>query len=311
MSNILPYLHFSKLYDQQRPHDVPRREKGATTSWFKVVAMLIGLIAVNIVSGSHTIPTIARTIASDSTAIQTIVGVAGFLAIEFNMFVLMLLNMDGWLKWAVIALSLLAAIASNLYSTMHAFSAAGGDEFTTIIGVVLGLFAPLANLAAGETFRKMFDEVAEKNSANEDIYRGRLSDWDKIKRGQYTLYLKKHGITDPALIMQYAAGQIEASDSANSPALPAPDSERIVVTTPAIPATIEDSSADSRVAAFSSVAVAADSVRTTDSSGDSKAAILARQLIANNDSGLSYNAIQQKYHVSPNTIRQAKALLSQ
>lgn len=306
--NVLPYHQFSKAVDNQRPHDVPRRERGATTSWFKVLAMLIGLVAVNIVSGSHTIPTIAYTIASDSETIRTIVGVAGFLAIEFNMFVLMLLNLRSYLKWIVIALSLTAAIASNLYSTMGAFSATGGDGFTTIIGIVLGLFAPLANLAAGETFRNMFDEVAQRNSEAEARYQEALSNWDKVKRGQYTNYLKKLGITDPTLVMQYVAGQIAGQDS---PALPAPEQERIVVTTPSIAATTHTTDMDSVAIESSSGTIGHSSNTIPAIQGDSKAAILARQLVVNNDSGLSYAAIQEKYRVSPNTIRQARALLSQ
>lgn len=321
--NILAYNNFRQTWLTARPNAVPKKRAGAHVSRAKLIAMAIALVAINIVSGSHTIPTVAATIHSNDSTIQFIVGIAGFLSIEFTLFLMMLIPVSGKIRKLVVLLALSAAIVANLYSTTQAIS---NDYWTLIVGVVIGLFGPLANVAFGEVFRHEFDATRQANEQVDSEYRQALTDLDNTIRAQYTRYLKGYGITDPTTIIQYISGTIEPPVSpeiavavdtvpdypSNAQPLPIalsqPDQvEPVVLSLPYSQYQPPATDSDRRV-------TNSGSVRTRSIAGNSRASStnateLAELLIANSDTGLSYNAIRSKYQVGPNTISAAKKIV--
>lgn len=300
---ILSYNEFRRGWVAQRPNAVPKKDQNATVSWLKIVSMSVALIAINIVSGSHTIPTVAATIKSDSAIIRSIVGVSGFLSIEFTLFLMMLIPVSSNVRRLVIFLALSAAIVANLYSTTQAI---GVDGWTLVVGIVIGLFGPLANVAFGEVFRHEFDRTAEQNSAIEAHYKEELVKLDSTIRSQYTTYLKKYGITDPTIVMQML------SDSTNTTEVALTSNATIALPSSTTPTTTEDSVttvADSTPIVVKDSAATGDSV--VSSGGSKKAVALAEALLRDSATTLSYSAIQKRYQVSPNTIKEAKKILSE
>ncbi len=314
--NTLQFSQYKKAWLAQRPDTIPKRNNSAKVAWVKLLFMGIALVAINIVSGSHTIPTVANTIHSASIELRTIVGIAGFLSIEFTLFLMMIAPVPGNTRRLVIFLALLAAIVANLYSTTKAIS--GDDNWTLIVGVVLGLFGPLANVAFGEVFRHEFDSTAAANTEREKVYQDAVSALNSTIRGQYTQYLKKCGITDPTAILQYISDS--GSDTGSVSVQISPDTVLpLSDSMPSWDSNISDTDiteqqyrlpvVPDRVQRYPVAPVVRTASSDSRTTGNSGGTTLAEQLVANGDTRLSYNDIRAKYRVGPNTVAAAKKIL--
>lgn len=207
MGKILSLQEYVVAWKASHPHDVVKKGKAEGVSLWQRIAVLFALTAVNILSSSHTIPVFLDTVHVDDPTVRFIIAVAAFIAIEFTMILFMVFGKAGWLRTLVIGGALIVAIVANLTNTIDNLSKTIGPG-GVFVGVVLGLFAPLANLGIGEVYREMTDRAKEASITVEKEYQDAWKMWDAKVRREYKAYLVKQGVKDETAQLAYMSGQI-------------------------------------------------------------------------------------------------------
>lgn len=211
-TNILSYKQYEQAYLRRNPDKAPLYQKPDVNIW-SYLALLAILTGVNFMSAAHTIPVLQKFFIVPPF-VSAMVGVAGFLGIEGAILYLMARGQRGIWEYLVIILATIAAIVSNLYGTFEAIDinivARGvstvSNEAIGFIGMVIGLFVPLVNIAAGEVFHKLnIERSLQVEQANKE-YAIQLSELRSRVEGQYKRYLRKQGITDLATQEAYLRG---------------------------------------------------------------------------------------------------------
>lgn len=293
---VISYSNFASHYDRQRSIFLPKKQEAKTTRLWVSAALLLGLVAANILSASHTIPTVSTTIPTELEQVKTFIAFSAFFAIDFMLVTLMVIPAAGKLRNTVLGLALTVAIVANVYSSMKTVGAT--DPFASFIGLVLGLFAPLANLAIGELFRSINLKREAALQAVEEQYLADQNTWDTKRREAYGRYLSKLGITDkkqPTLRALLMSGEtvmddlidlsdiVEKDDLSGATEVPAMD-------TPEPP--------QKRTV-----------TRVARKTGNSKAEEIAKDLVSRRRIDWTYAQIQETYQTSPNTAAKVRKLL--
>lgn len=206
--NILTPEEYEKGYRQNHPDKVPVKKivepKQATINKNDYVLMFVVLLAINVMSGGHTIPTIAS-LYTDWEVGRFVIAVFGFLGIEGALFILMARPERGnWAKFSIFV-SFIAAILTNVYAVISL--AETGNLFLGGIGVLLGFIVPVANLAFGNEFHKLAVQRQEEEQEIKSEYKNDLAVADQefreaernfIERWQtaYRNYLGRVGIKE-------------------------------------------------------------------------------------------------------------------
>lgn len=295
------FRDFQRAWFESHPHERVIKVAVSRNNWGAILSIMAGLIAVNILSAAHTIPVIATTVSTDVIQVKIAVGVSAFFAVEFMMVIMMILNISHWLRYVVIGLALIVAIVANVVSTLQAVEsgpyAAGG----WVVGIVLGLFAPLANLAAGEMLRSIIKQAADRVTLANTNYEQAVKDLDTKIRGQYTTYLKRVGITDPTQIMELMGNENNRV------------SFNVEPTSSVVGNSSDSVELENRSSGISSNTLGNVYSNQPDNnslgSKSSAATELAERIRSDGAENLSYSDLQKKYGKSPNTIRKAKQLL--
>jgi hypothetical protein len=295
MKAIMSLAEFAKVWQQSHPSDVVTKEEVKGISWWSLAGVLVSLIAANILSAAHTIPVIVETVKTDSAVLKVIVAIAGFLAVEFVILMFMIFGKSGWIRAGIISLALTVAIVANVVSTVLYVTAGGvyggGGVF---VGIVLGLFAPLANVGIGEVFRGMLDKANGEVKRVADQYEDELKKHDAKILGQYNVYLKKMGVTDATEALTYIR-------EGKSNDVPVETKYEPVTVTGGAPITYDTP----RIPKRASKMVKKSSKTTSSKRG----AELARLMQRDGTQDLNYKELREKYGASPNTISEAKKLL--
>lgn len=276
--NILTLDAYKQSWYKQNPHAKIEKPKAVRWPFEVLVPMGVGLIAVNILSAAHTAPVIASTVVAPDV-IRFILGIVGVLAVEFTMFTFMFISMEGTprsarlLRGLVILLALVVAIIANVSSTVNAMTGQASAIEEIVAAGVLGAFAPLANLSAGEVLRHVLERVRKAQKDGQEQYKQALMDEDKRLRDLYLRYLKKYNIVDPTEVMRYSAGE---------PATPVDDPVRVIKEKEKEPEGLTG-----------------------------KVKEIADRIVEADDLGLSYAELVRKYNTSPNTIQKIKKYYEQ
>lgn len=210
---ILSVKEFSEIYARRHPEQIPSRSKGSERNWFLLAVLFIALLAVNILSGAHTIPVIQSFYPDSVGNTLTLIGVSGFIGIEGFMFLMMAREKRTIWAWLVIVFSFAAALAANLSKTL----AVASDP---LIGFLLGAFAPLSNLSGGEVFREERLRVKRENGENEREYQEKLGEYQRNMERAYRAYLTRVGVAgeeEKALFLSGREGEIEEREREVSP----------------------------------------------------------------------------------------------
>lgn len=196
---------FNNAYPDKLP---PQKPDAPQVSLLNLVALAVIVVAVNVLSGAHTIPMIQEFYDLDPVVL-TVIGFSGFLAIEGAMVLLMAQEQRSKLAWTVIVLAFLAALGSNTYKTFEVFNVSDGDVFLIAIATLFGLFAPSANLVAGEVLHNMQLTYKKTKREAQDRYNATVSRYHNEVQTYYRKYLTRIGIKeveDQELIL---AGYVE------------------------------------------------------------------------------------------------------
>ena len=124
------------------------------------------LISAGAISAVHTIPTVLASIPSTDIIpefVRQIVSIGAFIAVEISVFVSAYI-MDKQRKMAlsILVVSFSVAIVANISSVFSVMS--GRDLGSTIVGIALGMGAPLMALLAGKIYVEISKQVAEEDS---------------------------------------------------------------------------------------------------------------------------------------------------
>lgn len=205
---ILTPLEYESGYRKNHPDKVPVKKviekRQASIDRNDYLLMFLVLLAINVMSGGHTIPTVAS-LYLDWEWWRFIIALAGFIGIEGALFILMARPERGnWAKFSIFV-SFIAAILTNVYAVIaHTVT---GDLFLGGIGVLLGFIVPVANLAFGNEFHKLAVQRRQEEEAIKLEYNDQLQIAERefneaersfIDRWQqaYRHYLGRAGIKD-------------------------------------------------------------------------------------------------------------------
>lgn len=211
--NVLTYESARHRFNTLNPHKIPAKEaeKPSVNRWNLFIIAFI-LIAVNILSGGHTIPMITKFYdASINPLILSLIAVSGFLAIEGTMVALMAQPTRSKLAYTAIFFAFMSALSANLYKTYEVFTE-GNTEITLVIGVIVlifGIFAPVANLVIGEVLHNMQLEYQGSKKRNIQNHLESVSSYVRDVQAYYKSYLSRIGIKDAEIQELFIAGMIE------------------------------------------------------------------------------------------------------
>lgn len=206
--SVLSYEAMLNRYAQLNPDKAPPdRPEKPSVSMINLLALTIVVIAVNILSGAHTIPMI-QNFYELPTILSYAIGFSGFIAIEGAMVLLMAQPQRSKLAYVVVFLAFSAALAANMYKTFEIFDA-NGDIFAIMIAFLFGLFAPATNLVAGEVLHAMQTEYRESKNKNIAEYENLVSQFNSQVQSNYRKYLNRIGIKSPEEQEMIIAGYVD------------------------------------------------------------------------------------------------------
>lgn len=279
--NILTLQDFSKAYNAQNPHDKVDIPKAIRWPVESIMPLIIGLIAVNVLSASHTAPVISQSVPTPYFEIKVVVAIAGFLGVEFLMFSANFVarsKISPWKRNLLVLLALAVAIVANVGSVVGTLSVQS-DFVSLVSGGLIGVFAPIANFVTGEMLRDVLDQTKVERVEAQTTYKDALIQYDVKMRTRYVNYLKRVGITDPTEIMKLSAGELPKHDELVDKPIDAPTTIQLQLPPAEKPKT--------------------------------KAELLADTLELRGDAALSFKQIEVQYGSNPATINAAKKILRQ
>jgi len=283
MKKVMSLQQFTQSYQNQNPHDRIEEPKAIRTQWGTLIPMFVGLIAANILSAFHTGPLVAKAYATITGTTENIfMAFIGVLAVEFVVFMLMFISWENTtrkeklLRVAVILIAIIVSAIANVNATI--INLGTSDNASIIAGGLIGVFAPLANLALAEVLRLFRHQAKLERDKIEGDYKAEQKKWDVQMRTRYAGYLKKYGITDPTTMLRLSNGEELLETEEEIPLQPIVRKERVKKQdlSPSYPPRIIE---------------------------------LGEKLIQNGDTELGYKPLQQKYGVYPADISKVKRYL--
>lgn len=278
MTKIMTLQEYTTAWKRANPHDNVQAPKAVKTQWGILIPYFIGLLAANLLSAAHTGPMLASTFGKLDPTLGIPLGIIGVLATEFTAFILMLIpfsdnKRENILRVAVICLAIGVSLIANINATFNSLQAS--DTAGQIAAGLVGMFAPLANIAMAEVLRLFRERAKKEREGAEGDYKQKLIEWDVNNRKRYAAYLGRYGIKDATEIMKLSNGeQVEHEVSPQSTTEPVMGQK--TSKTVSVPPRIVE---------------------------------LATKLQQSGDIQLSYSAIQSKYGVGPSDVSKAKRYL--
>lgn len=202
-------------FEQRNPQLLPKpiqpvKPKTPESHLYIQVLLIILVIAINLLSMAHTVPSVMQFYPKEvSSLVRAFVGIAGTIAIEGTIVILMSLERRGKPANAAIGVAFFAALVMNLMSTYIAVNEVGNqvsEQFSGVLAILLGglvgLVPPVANLAIGETLHRYSiirkDELEsierdfeEKTMERQQKYLEEVGAFEEKLRKNYQNYLKK------------------------------------------------------------------------------------------------------------------------
>ena len=185
----MDYKQFRENYLTTHRASIPVKPRGSN-SWFAIMLWVLVYIGAAVISGVHTVPTIVDSIPKD--VLPPIAGIAslfGFLFLELALFTGALSRVKSRLKSLALSVAFIAAVVANVYSAVKAFTETQSDGFAVVVGVILGVAAPLMALVAGETVAHLRSENESDTAEDMKTYRQEMRDLDAKINAAYTRHM--------------------------------------------------------------------------------------------------------------------------
>lgn len=244
---ILNYEEFREQFEKQHPASVPippTEVRSEYPRWLRGVVLLMFICAA-LLSGVHTVPTVYAGIEDGGVVaplVRAIVALSSFVAVELAIFVAAYarLKANGWLVFSMLVVTFSIALVSNIQSVLKALGA-NGELGLTVVGVALGIGAPLIALMSGEMFVHMHSASTRADADAALRYREERKLFDTVVLSAYRKYEKDASVrvlsaqTDSRQTAQLSASVL-SDQTGNRQTLPAasgyertPDGQRRVI----------------------------------------------------------------------------------
>lgn len=197
---MLSYEAFREQYEKQHPASVPLAPvqiRSEYPRWLRGVVLLMFICAA-LLSGVHTVPTVYAGIEADGVVaplVRAVVSLSSFVAVELAIFVAAYarLKANGWLVLAMLVVTFGIALVSNIQSVLKALGA-NGELGLTVVGVALGIGAPLIALMSGEMFVHMHSASTRADADADARYREERKLFDTVVLSAYRKYEKEASV---------------------------------------------------------------------------------------------------------------------
>lgn len=194
---MLSYEEFREQYEKQHPASVPvapAEIRSEYPRWLRGVVLLMFICAA-LLSGVHTVPTVYAGIEADGVVaplVRAVVSLSSFVAVELAIFVAAYarLKANGWLVFFMLVVTFGIALVSNIQSVLKALGANGALGLT-VVGVALGIGAPLIALMSGEMFVHMHSASTKADTDAAGRYREERKMFDTVVLSAYRKYEKE------------------------------------------------------------------------------------------------------------------------
>ena len=191
----MEYEEFREQYEQQHPASVPvlEAELSPYPHWLRWATLLM-FVCSALLSGVHTVPVVRDGIPdSVPVRIADAVSLTAFVSVELAIFVAAyaLVGGAGLLIIGVLVLSTGTALVANVYSVVHAYQ--GGDIWTLLVAVIIGLAAPGIALLSGKMFVDMHRASRSIARRARDAHREASIAWDDRVKRAWNSY-QKHAV---------------------------------------------------------------------------------------------------------------------
>lgn len=198
IGNIRTRKEYREYFAHRHPDKVPVRKKVKQSAITYAVIIII-LAAINVLSAGHTIPSIKLFYPIPDGLVLSAIGIAGFLGIEgVIVFLMSRPDRGGWEKFAIF-LAFVAALTTNLFATVDRVVEMNGDGWLMIVGFIIGITPPAANLAFGEIFHKFSEEKDKMEAEADKDFQRQQGEFNKAVLSSYRRYLDKVGVEDEDL----------------------------------------------------------------------------------------------------------------
>lgn len=183
-----------------------QKEVSSRGMWAGIGLWIVILLATAVLSGAHSVPTVAETIPVKSIITAEWVdrvATLGFIMLEATIFAAAIYRTHSHYAKASLILSLIAAILANEYSAITKVVGVtvsqieGWAWFKLAVAFIVGLAAPLSAYFAGEMVGGLFRKHEKDKRQNEENYNQAWVDLDAKINSAFTRYEndydRKHG----------------------------------------------------------------------------------------------------------------------
>lgn len=212
---LLSPEEYEQGYANKHPNKLPRRQevvkRSPDVNRNTYLALIVVLLSINVLSGGHTIPTIAS-LYGDWYGGRFLIALAGFVGLEGALLFLMAqAEREEWEKRAILV-AFTATIATNAFAVASlSFTSTVASDVNTnvlkIIGIFIGVVVPILNLAFGEVMHRLavkrnqqaieIDAEHRQNLLNEENrFNDDLAKYNDSWQKAYRAFLTRMGITN-------------------------------------------------------------------------------------------------------------------
>lgn len=182
---MMQFSEFAAEYARRHPGAAPQApERVKTGRWLRwgIGAMFVASTGI---SGVHTVPTVYSTIEGNHVApiIREVVSLGSFFAVELAILITGYSVRADRRNKIMGGLALLVAVVANIVSVSRALGAADAGEMA--VALLLGLFAPVMALLAGEKFRELQQEADAQYTVLVEDWRGRMAVYNAAVNAAY------------------------------------------------------------------------------------------------------------------------------
>lgn len=188
---MIGFAEYAAEYARRHPGAAPQAPERAQTGKWHRLGIAAMFVASTGISGVHTVPTVYSTIEGTHVAegLRQVVSMGSFFAVELAILITgYSVNNDRRNK-IMGGLALLVAVVANIVSVTKALQA--GDPAEILTALLLGVFAPVMALLAGEKFRELQVEADATHALKVADYETKLRAHNAEVNAAYEEYVAR------------------------------------------------------------------------------------------------------------------------
>lgn len=229
----LTYEEHERAWQREHKAYLPKKKVVSANSlvgglllWFIILA------ATMVLSGAHSVPTVAETIPTGDIVtdeIRNAVAMLGFVMLELTIFASAMYRTKSVYAKLALGLSLIGGVIANENSAVsQVMTAADPNILKLIVAIVVGLAAPLTAYFSGEMVGNLFSEYAGAQRMAEVVYDEEKKKMNDKINAAWTRYLKQFETDSVALEVVDEPEEVSKEKPKNYPPAAIELAERIL-----------------------------------------------------------------------------------